>query len=162
MKIRISTFDQDHQILEDVIDKRNIGIYDNSFNNKIIVKLLIDKSYKCWKIHGILETKIVLTCDRCLELFDLYLSPKIDIIISTDKVLEVDSENVIYFQPGTDEIDISENLRDYLLLSIPIKKNCTDECKGLCPSCGINLNKKSCKCHDDSIDPRWDNLKNLK
>jgi uncharacterized protein len=47
-------------------------------------------------------------------------------------------------------------------LSIPLKVLCKDDCKGLCPRCGINLNDTSCSCDTTDTDPRWAPLSKLK
>jgi uncharacterized protein len=77
-----------------------------------------------------------------------------------------DSENekidIIYLHPETDKIDLSEDVRDYALLALPMKKLCSENCKGLCPKCGKNLNDGPCECRDEKIDPRWEPLQKLK
>ncbi|PIP30280.1 hypothetical protein COZ22_00680 [bacterium (Candidatus Howlettbacteria) CG_4_10_14_3_um_filter_37_10] len=95
-------------------------------------------------ILGVFEARVVteMECSRCLSLYSL--------------------ENIISFErefsklPGEDflpiknfEIDVSEPLREEILLSLPIKPLCSLKCKGLCPNCGQNLNKAKCKCSKD-------------
>jgi uncharacterized protein len=53
-----------------------------------------------------------------------------------------------------DEIDIADLVRESLLLAQPLKKLCKEECKGLCPKCGINLNVSTCSCNKEIMDPR--------
>jgi uncharacterized protein len=59
-------------------------------------------------------------------------------------------------------IDTAEVVREQILLAIPDQVFCREDCKGLCPKCGANLNLIDCKCSDDDIDPRWAALRNLK
>lgn len=82
------------------------------------------------KING----EIVLNCDRCLEDFSHKVNAS-----STQKfsVSELGPEK---------ELDIEEELRQSLILSMPMKVLCKDSCKGLCPMCGKNLNEESCNC----------------
>jgi len=63
---------------------------------------------------------------------------------------------------NTDKIDTTNDVREFALLSVPMKKLCKENCKGLCPKCGSDLNKEKCKCITEEIDPRWKPLMNLK
>lgn len=59
-------------------------------------------------------------------------------------------------------IDLTPDVVDTIRLAIPMKVVCSETCKGLCPSCGVNLNQTACGCSNDTIDPRWENLLKLK
>jgi len=50
-------------------------------------------------------------------------------------------------------------LKDNIILNLPVKKVCDDNCKGLCPRCGVNLNEKTCDCKDENINPQLEVLK---
>jgi uncharacterized protein len=58
-------------------------------------------------------------------------------------------------------IDLSEVIREQMILAIPEVVLCKEDCEGLCDKCGKNLNLLNCKCKEDEIDPRWAALKNL-
>jgi len=58
-------------------------------------------------------------------------------------------------------LDIQEAVRQYELVSQPIKPLCKEDCAGLCPTCGINLNEKRCACKTETLDPRWEALLKL-
>ena len=60
------------------------------------------------------------------------------------------------------EIDLDPILREQLLLALPGYPVCKDDCKGLCPVCGANLNDRECGCDRHVPDPRWAGLKNVK
>jgi len=79
---------------------------------------------------------------------------------SDTEFLELD-EDIRYVAPEQSEIDITEDIRETVLLAIPIKLLCKHDCKGLCPHCGANLNVESCTCAEEMIDPRWEALKKL-
>jgi uncharacterized protein len=61
-----------------------------------------------------------------------------------------------------DEIDLGHLMREQFTLSLPMKPLCRDDCRGLCPVCGVNWNKGSCDCKRDWEDPRLEALRNLK
>lgn len=62
------------------------------------------------------------------------------------------SESVNYFDDNI--IDLTESVTDNLYLSLPMRFICSEECKGLCPICGTNLNLRTCDCKGEAIDPR--------
>jgi uncharacterized protein len=71
-------------------------------------------------------------CARCLE--DLYSSE--------ERSYKFDFE----LEPGTEYIDLGEEIRQEMILANPPKVLCSKDCKGICPKCGMNLNKEQCKC----------------
>ena len=88
-------------------------------------------------------------CDRCLE-------PSSGEIVC-DFEEEIDSENIV-----DNVADITELVRDTFLASLPIQNLCREDCKGLCPVCGKNLNTEECECDRLNIDPRFASLKDFK
>ena len=56
-------------------------------------------------------------------------------------------------------LDIGEYVRTAVILELPSRFLCREECKGLCPKCGADLNAATCSCGDKEPDPRWDALK---
>ena len=115
----------------------------------------------------VLDTEVVLTCCRCLSQFrhplrikfeEEYL-PTVDILSGARLALPD--------EPGTftiDEchtLDITEAVRQYTLMAVPMKALCNDDCAGLCQNCGKNLNQGKCDCPAKEIDPRWSLLTKL-
>lgn len=71
-------------------------------------------------------------------------------------------EDTIETDPGTETIDMVPYVEECLFINEPFKVLCDEDCKGLCPSCGANLNQEQCSCGDESdIDPRMEALKKL-
>jgi uncharacterized protein len=58
-------------------------------------------------------------------------------------------------------IDVAEEVRQVITISVPLKLLCKEECKGLCPRCGKNRNVELCDCRDDEVDSRWQGLAGL-
>jgi len=63
--------------------------------------------------------------------------------------------------PDTVEIDLTDRVIEYLILTIPMKNICRSECKGICPGCGADLNHETCRCVETAVDPRWEGLRKL-
>jgi len=101
-------------------------------------------------------------CDRCLDEFELRLDEAGRIMFSDDSdLVQSSAEEVRAFDPEAREIDITEDVRDLLLLAIPAKLLCREDCKGLCAGCGVNLNQETCRCAPRAVDSRWQALQKL-
>jgi uncharacterized protein len=109
-----------------------------------------------------LTTQVELTCDVCLEDFKLDVNERIEIILTKDKdLVEREEEDVYLVSDSTTKVDITDSVRQSLLLAVPFKRVCREDCKGLCATCGTNLNHHQCSCTNEKIDPRWAGLKNI-
>jgi uncharacterized protein len=112
------------------------------------------------------EMKI--TCSRCLAEFSWPLKLEfqeeylqtIDMVSGGKLFLPKDSGNFAIDAKHT--LDLSEAVRQYALLSVPIKALCREKCAGLCPECGQNLNDGPCRCNTKKVDPGWAPLLELK
>jgi len=129
----------------------------------------IEKKPKKIFIKGDVSCKIVLNCDRCLEDFTLKIDDKFDYVLFLTKI-QVDSKHKEFKLKKDDmEIDFLEEniipLKDVVFgqiyLNIPIKKLCSENCKGLCPVCGTNLNFNTCDCKREYSESPFAKLKEL-
>ena len=110
------------------------------------------------------KAECVFFCDRCGEPVKTEISGQVQTLYTFDRVKyqEANSDDIRLLNPSEQEIDIRQDVIDSLTLSIPAKILCRDDCLGLCPRCGVNLNQKKCRCSKEETDPRWDVLKNIK
>jgi uncharacterized protein len=107
--------------------------------------------------------KVKFDCDRCGISFKDKLNSEYQMVYLMNEVpAETDSINVSYLSRDADKIDISSDVREFALLAVPMKKLCKEDCMGLCPNCGKDLNKETCSCNKDEVDPRWKPLIDLK
>lgn len=117
----------------------------------------------------ILDAKTAITgnfiCDRCAKEFQSEVFSNFRMVylfrVSSDDS-ENEKEEVAILHPDTDKIELDKDIRDYALLAVPMKKLCSEDCKGLCSKCGKNLNDGPCNCVEEKTDPRWEPLKKLK
>lgn len=105
-------------------------------------------------------------CSRCLMPFRYALEGEVDFSIQevesaeqVDRDLIPDGELIVL--AGTADVDISDPVREALLLAVPLQPLCREECRGLCPHCGANRNEQDCNCAEETTDSRWDGLRNL-
>lgn len=102
-------------------------------------------------------------CDRCNVNFNQVLNTQYQMVYLLGKEpVETESINITYLPLEADKINLKDDLRDFSLLAVPMKKLCMEECKGLCIKCGKELNKGECGCSRDEIDARWLPLMELK
>jgi len=128
-------------------------------------ELRIDKVGKEVIIKGFYDTSIELVCSRCLNTFkkesshDIFITFRPLSELKGDEVYELhDEELEVDFYSG-DEIDLDSLIEEEIILSIPMKPLCHEDCKGLCPRCGSDMNITSCGCSSFIIDERFEVLK---
>lgn len=109
-------------------------------------------------LEGLFDTKIELSCSRCLENIKKDVEVKVR---ETFTANEADKDGFdIFIEDNI--IDIMEIIENNIITILPVKKLCKEDCKGLCPKCGTNLNYNKCNCDkDDNIDPRMAKLKDF-
>jgi uncharacterized protein len=113
----------------------------------------------CGSLTGLLET----ACDRCLERFEREVRVQLHVraLCGGGGTNGDPLEGVDRLPPGASELDLTEHLREAALLEIPIKNLCREDCRGLCPCCGVNRNTEVCDCDLPAGDARWDALRDL-
>jgi DUF177 domain-containing protein len=120
------------------------------------------------RIAGLVETKIELVCARCLEPvieevsrnFDLFYAPLPKDARPKEDQLRVDDTEIGFFEG--DGLFLADVLREQVLLALPVKVICRSDCRGLCPTCGANLNHEECRCETHASDSRLAPLARLK
>ena len=119
-------------------------------------------------LTGRLEGGLRVRCDRCLELFhrDLAISFRTFLALpqeaASEEEIELKEEDLdVAFRIG-EEVDVLDIVREQVLLDQPMKRLCRDECRGLCPRCGHNLNQGPCGCPQEGGHPAFQKLKLLK
>ena len=118
-------------------------------------------------VTGRLQTGVEATCSRCLSLFSCPLTlnieeeyfPTIDVVSGAS--LPLPEEPSCFTIDEHHVLDLTEAIRQYALLVIPMKPLCRNDCAGLCPNCGHNLNQGPCDCPTQEIDPRWFELSKI-
>ncbi|GAB6162527.1 DUF177 domain-containing protein [Desulfothermus naphthae] len=127
----------------------------------IHVELFIQREGDCCIIKGLFVGTIETLCDRCLEKAEIKIEDLFRII---EKPKEDDSLDISFIveQKGELFLDLKGLLWERFVLNIPQKILCKEDCKGLCPRCGINLNLYSCNCGKDLGDPRLAIFKKIK
>ena len=118
-------------------------------------------------VDGTLDAATIAVCSRCVEEFDLpnqrrfryVLAAK---VMSDDNDFALRAEDLEFSFYQGDEIDLAPLIREQILLALTERPLCRDDCRGLCPQCGANLNERDCGCTTKAPDPRLAVLRSLK
>lgn len=119
-------------------------------------------------VSGHVETRAQLECDRCLQLVELPVSADFALEYITGSDYESSSaaalseEELAVSVFDGESIDVDEIVKEQILLAVPARTLCREECKGICPECGTDLNARQCNCADEEVDPRWAALQSFK
>ena len=122
------------------------------------------------RVVGQLRTAIQLTCVRCVEpidrglqrKFDLFFEPReAELFRKNDEVELADVDTSTAFMAGT-ELLLDEIVHEQVLLAVPMKPLCKEDCKGLCATCGRNLNTGECDCQRRPVDSAFAPLMEFK
>ncbi|MBI2620047.1 MAG: DUF177 domain-containing protein, partial [Ignavibacteriales bacterium] len=108
-----------------------------------------------------LSTGGTFMCDRCLDECRRDVRSKYSMVymFGSESTLKPENQEIAFIHPDTSFIEIDEDVRQYAVLAVPQKILCREDCKGLCPQCGINRNSAICSHGEkDEIDPRWQGL----
>jgi uncharacterized protein len=124
-----------------------IGISD-----PIKVRIDVYKAGDKYVLEGDLAGSIKISCDRCLEDYDLEIKTGFKLFFTqpsrygTKAEIELLEEDMETGFINGDDIELDDIFREQLYLSLPIKSLCREECQGLCPVCGTDLNLQRCNC----------------
>ncbi len=114
------------------------------------------------RAQGVVRATSQQECGRCLEPFESGIETELDLVLrSGPGGLRMEDEDETAPFVGEDWIAFDAPVREALILSVPIKPLCRPDCRGLCPTCGENLNVSSCSCSHRADDPRWAVLRPL-
>ncbi|HON58562.1 MAG TPA: DUF177 domain-containing protein [Smithella sp.] len=134
---------------------------------KVDATFLVTKTSGAIYIKGSFSALVDICCSRCLENVDLSIGTDFDYTMMPRKVetaeeIELKAEELEISYYEGDFIDLAPILCEQIILQIPMKVLCSEDCKGLCPNCGANLNTDPCNCRSELADNRWAVLKNFK
>jgi uncharacterized protein len=139
-------------------------LLEKNFRNKVEVNARLEKTSRQLILRTYIHTEALFQCDRCLKEFDKSLDAEYSMvyIYHENETGAFNPEEVSIISPDTVSIDLTEDVHQLIVLSVPLKLLCSDSCKGLCPRCGCDLNVQSCSCTIEEVtDPRWQGLKDL-
>ncbi len=122
----------------------------------------VEVSGKVYRVDDVLWINLTyvgmvqFVCDRCLQPFDYSLNGQLKRQLSSRDEFDVE-----WLLIERNQIDLAAAVADDLMVELPMQLLCSEQCKGLCATCGIDLNRSQCQCKSEAVDPRLASLKNL-
>ena len=143
-----------------LVESESLGI--KNVKDRIKCVLSCDKTSTGYRIYGNVFCNTKFLCDRCLSENEKHIKTTLNILLTNNKdIVRENSFDVLKFTISDDFVDLSSILHDVIELEKPIKSLCGDDCKGICPSCGIDLNLNQCRCKNNFSINEFDKLKDL-
>ncbi len=149
MKIRLASLKDGHNRWQESVSPDELDLEPSVYRHDVTIDLTADK--RLGKVAVTISARSVgnFVCDRCGEDFQKELGGDCSVVfVQRDRPLpdEMPGDDMRSFLVGQDELDVTAEVLDALLLSVPMKLLCSEDCRGLCPGCGANLNLEPCRC----------------
>ena len=167
MKINISNLKDGEHIFDFKEAPEVFGIESVKLDSEVDIHVVLYKMVNQFNLKITLSGDAILECDRCLDNYRTKFGNEFELIYKYDFGNDEDKEgtpeddNFKYISPHTHTIDLTEDVRDYIILGIPMRK-VPEEIDGICTVCNRNIDDLLNKKEEDSTNPVWDKLKNIR
>jgi uncharacterized protein len=147
---------------------KNGQVREFRFPPSIDVHLSYYRSGQQLFFNGWLAGTLEATCSRCLSAYPWALNKEFEFVLSPDpsksgrKIEELRKEDLGLSYYSTEEINLTPLIREQVMLALPTRPLCKEDCRGLCDACGVNLNHETCSCTTSTDDPRTAIFRTLK
>lgn len=173
MLVDVQHVPREGQVIDRSMDPSALPVDTREFRVAMPVEVsgrLVKADGQAYRLRGRLSTEIEVPCVRCLEAFHMVVREELDLLYlpqsrnvaadgAEDRGLDAEELAVSFYKD--EQIDLTHMVWEQIVLSLPMKPICKDDCAGLCPECGVNRNTTRCACAPDDTDPRWQALKGL-
>jgi uncharacterized protein len=138
------------------------------FTSPLQLHLTVTREYDMIRVHGEVATRLRLGCSRCLNEYEMAIASPFTIFytratdLPLDEEVELAEEDLVSATYQGDEIDLTPEIAEQVLLEIPFKPLCREECRGLCAVCGADLNVTECGCDRRDTSLTFSALKDFK
>lgn len=130
------------------------------FDEPVQLQLKLANIGNAISVEGNIRAKLRLSCGNCLENFSLPVEAQLKEVFYNQAQVEVKPGEEWIPYTG-DQLDLTPEAVKSLLMVLPMRLVCSEDCKGLCPVCGVNKNREECNCSVDNVDPRLAALRKL-
>lgn len=162
MKIDVSDFMKNKSAKKELhVSVKMDNFHYGSEEIKVLKPILLDgllyMTDSILNLDACISADLELICSRCLQPFTYHYDGELNekFTLNSDN-----KDDDVIFMDG-DSLNITEIIENNIIMSLPIKHLCSEDCKGLCQVCGANLNQSSCNCDTKDFDPRLAKLKDM-
>ncbi|MGH7447889.1 MAG: YceD family protein [Longimicrobiales bacterium] len=166
LKVDLGVLAQQHRIRIDAevpVDDPLWNTFPWRFAEPVDLRLDLQYAGADVVVRGSVKGRARLSCRRCLV--DVVHELDEDMIFvyrSGVAPVEAEAQEVYPLPEKAGALDLTEAVREHVLLAVPEFVNCDEACRGFCPRCGTNLNEATCECRTEDEDPRWAALRRLR
>lgn len=140
------------------------------FTGPVHGDITVAREYDHLRVSGRISTKAELVCSRCIAMYETVIGSTFTIIyrkatsleINQEEETELSDQDLISATYTGNEIDLTHEIEEQVAMEIPLKPLCSENCKGLCPVCGIDLNHTVCNCSKEPASFKFSALKDFK
>ncbi|KJS10962.1 MAG: hypothetical protein VR67_15795 [Peptococcaceae bacterium BRH_c8a] len=112
-------------------------------------------------VDGIIKVDLLVQCNRCLDSFVYPMEAQLQETYYDCNLPQSGDKQPDWVPFSGDQIDIAPEVTQTILVNLPMRFICREDCRGLCSVCGVDLNNNQCQCPRDELDPRLAKLKDL-
>lgn len=142
------------------------------FPSALSIHLRAQRVQEMIEVEGEVGTRVRLSCSRCLKEFETTLTARFSLTYSQElpevasesdeEEVEISAEEMGLIPFHGDEIDLREAVQEQIVMALPVRPLCEEGCKGLCPHCGADLNRRDCGCRPPIFNSKFGALKDFK
>jgi uncharacterized protein len=155
----VSRLNEGENLFEVDIPPEALDLTTDKYATDVHCKLMLTKIRDRVDVQIDISTSVVVECSRCQESINYKVKSTASLTYLPEDQSDDSFENTTDLEYYIDEIDLTRTVRDCFVLGVPIAPLCRDDCRGLCPSCGANLNREKCSCRQDSKASPFDDLR---
>lgn len=166
-KVKPLSFTEQAEAFPSLAALRESGECD--FLSPLSIELSVGREFDHIRAKGSVAVTVRMNCSRCLTGFDVDLRSAFTMIYSEgsriapdEEEVELAEEDLISLTYTGDEIDFAPEIAEQVIMELPFKPLCSDECLGLCPTCGADLNSGDCGCERGTQNLKFSALRNFK
>jgi len=147
VKIHLPTYPQGVHKIAESVEAHDLDLDPDVFRAPIQAIFTFDRHDPYLQFDFGVDTTVRLECDRCLTMYEQPFNLHAPMLYVLGRVAapdEPDDPEIAYIPSGIVDLDITSDLRDFIVLAIPGKHLCKEDCRGICPICGVDLNTQIC------------------
>lgn len=156
MLINVKNLADNNKLDIDLSDSLTISYNCEDSICNVTLKGSVTKVNEDYVVEADVNAVLNLNCDLCLSAFETQLDFKLNEVYSSSPDLEKE-----FWELSDKTIDLKPAVEAAIILNIPMRNVCSEDCKGLCPKCGHNLNKGDCGCDRGYVNPQFEKLLTL-
>lgn len=129
-----------------------------TFESPLRVQLTLNEQGDDVLATGTVQGRTSMACRRCVDPVAVEMDHPVHLWFRdgiTELEAEAEEDHVYALPPKARELDLSDAIREHVLLGMPEYVLCKEDCRGLCPHCGTDLNRETCDCTVEPVDDRW-------